>query len=77
MSEKKMIQAFALWKKTKNDGEIFLVGKLNQRINIVIFKNGFKTEDKHPDYVAYFSEVEQQERPKGDNSTIGVENGGL
>lgn len=53
----------ALWLREDKDGKKYFGGKLevgNQEIDVVVFKNGFKTEDKHPDYVVYISEKRGQ-----------------
>lgn len=53
----------ALWKKDKN-GTKFYTGVLElpgqDTINIVVFHNGYKTSDKHPDYVIYVSRPKEQ-----------------
>ena len=49
----------ALWIKTGNSGK-FMSGTLsldetdpNQTVKVLVFKNGYKEEAKHPDYVVY------------------------
>jgi uncharacterized protein (DUF736 family) len=42
----------AMWIKEKN-GKKYMTGVIEingEKINIVVFKNGYKKEDKHPDY---------------------------
>jgi len=50
----------ALWERTSKKGETYFSGvfELNdqERINIVIFKNNYKEEEKHPDYNIFRSE---------------------
>lgn len=43
----------ALWFKQKN-GKDYFTGEVNGQ-KIVVFQNGFKQSDKHPDYVIYKS----------------------
>lgn len=47
-----MIQLGGLWANRTKDGEIYFSGYLGNA-KLLIFKNKFKTEDKHPHYVAY------------------------
>jgi uncharacterized protein (DUF736 family) len=45
----------ALWLKTSAKGAKFMSGKING-VDVVIFKNTFKEEEKHPDYIVYKSQ---------------------
>ena len=55
----KNVKLGALWAKTGPQGEQYFSGVLEKadgsKVNIVVFANGFKEEDKHPDYVIYLS----------------------
>ena len=44
-----MIQLTGLWINKSESGEVYMVGYLGNT-KVLIFKNKFKTDDKHPDY---------------------------
>lgn len=44
-----MIQLTGLWINTSANGESYMVGYLGNT-KVLIFKNRYKTDDKHPDY---------------------------
>lgn len=50
-----MIQVGGLWKSITSKEEPMLSGYLGNA-RIVILPNGFKKEDKHPDYIFYIAE---------------------
>jgi len=55
----------ALWlRKAKNSGDMYMSGVCDMdgdnSIRIVVFKNGYKEETKHPDYVIYIQEEEHE-----------------
>lgn len=47
----------ALWLKSGQTGNRFMSGVINidenNSIKVLVFKNGYKEESKHPDYVIY------------------------
>jgi len=49
----------ALWLKTSQKGTKFMTGKINGQ-DVVVFKNQFKEQDKHPDYRVYKSQPRDQ-----------------
>ncbi len=56
----------ALWLRTaKNSGDKYMSGVVDidgdNSIRVVVFKNGYKEETKHPDYVIYIQEEEHEE----------------
>ena len=56
----------ALWLRTaKNSGDKYMSGIVDMdgdnSIRVVVFKNGYKEETKHPDYVIYIQEEETEE----------------
>jgi len=59
----KLAKVGALWLKTGNNGK-FMSGTItlgegeNATIRLLVFKNGYKEESKHPDYVIYTPEEE-------------------
>jgi uncharacterized protein (DUF736 family) len=57
MSEKKSIGA--LWAHVSNGGKKYLSGSIEidgKKVNIVVFDNAYKKEDKHPDFTIFLSE---------------------
>lgn len=62
MSEEKskLIQITGLWENKKADGSTYFSGYLGGA-SIVIFKNGYKTETKHPDWVMYVGESKKRQ----------------
>jgi len=49
----------ALWEKTSGRGANFLTGEVEidgKKIKLVCFKNGYKEQEKHPDWRIYLSE---------------------
>ncbi len=58
-----MIKLGALWAGNGKEGSPVLSGQINGDVRIVIFKNGYKTEDKHPDYLLYIEAAERKEKP--------------
>jgi hypothetical protein len=38
------------------NGVSYLSGEIEDLGRIIVFKNGYKEQDKHPDYVVYVSE---------------------
>ncbi len=45
----------ALWLKKSAKGTSFLSGELNG-LPVVVFKNNYKEQPKHPDYIVYRSQ---------------------
>ena len=61
MEKKKSIGAF--WLKESKSGQKFMTGKVDfngSTLELVVFKNNYKKEEKHPDYVIYKSEKREQ-----------------
>ena len=56
-----LMQVSGLWKNTSANGEMYLKGKLGPNVQILIFKNKFKTAENQPDYQIYFAPVERRE----------------
>lgn len=57
----KLRKVGALWLRTaKNSGDKYMSGVVDidgdNSIRVVVFKNGYKEETKHPDYVIYIQE---------------------
>lgn len=48
----------ALWLRTSTRGD-YMTGEING-VKVVIFTNGYKQDEKHPDYIVYKS------KPKGE-----------
>lgn len=56
-----MIKLTSLWKGKTKDGKIYFKGYLGDS-QIIIFENGFKTEEKQPDLIVYIDEKKKQEK---------------
>jgi len=63
----KLIELTALWEKKDKNGDTFYYGKLG-KMNLVIMKNRFKKDEKHPDYRVFLAEAsEDKKNKKSDN----------
>lgn len=54
--ESNLVKIGALWLKTGKGGSRFMSGMIqegDQHIRLLVFKNNYKEEAKHPDYVIY------------------------
>ena len=63
MAEKKNESIGALWSKTSKSGDQFFSGVLEidgKKHEIVVFSNGYKKEEKHPDWRIYPSKPRDQ-----------------
>ena len=52
MSEEKKKSIGALWEKLDKNGNPYFSCKYKDE-DVIIFKNGFKEQDNHPDYLIY------------------------
>lgn len=62
----------ALWLGKSARGTNYMSGVVtidDTEHRIVVFKNGFKQESKHPDYVIYASEPQETQQPAKDDKT--------
>ena len=50
-----LIELTALWERKNKNGELYFTGKLG-KMNLLIMKNKFKKEEKHPDWIVYVGE---------------------
>lgn len=59
MAEKNndMLQLGGLWQNTSKKGEKYLVGYLGN-LRLIIFRNKYKEEDKHPSHIMYVAKQE-------------------
>jgi hypothetical protein len=57
-----MMQVCGLWKNKDREGRTFLSGNLNSSVGILIFLNGYKNDDKQPDYMMKYVQREQQDK---------------
>lgn len=69
----------ALWKKKSKTGLSFLSGYINdhdgQRIDVVVFANSKKTNEKAPDYRLYVSKpLESKTKTPANSSKLQVKN---
>ena len=53
----------AFWLHDAKNGTKFMSGKIEQALpegtDLLVFKNGYKKEDRHPDYEIFIKQVEQ------------------
>lgn len=56
-----LVKIGALWKGKDKDGQPILSGSMNVETRILVLKNGFKREDKQPDYYVYLVASEKKE----------------
>lgn len=65
-----MIKIGAVWKSQDKDGNPMLTGLMGDA-RLVILKNGYKEQDKHPDYIVYIAENKRRDDDSGpDNDDI-------
>lgn len=71
MSEEKekMIQIGGLWKNKTSAGKPYLAGYLGNA-RLLVFPNGFKKEDKQPDYVLYVAPGKPREDDSFDPDSL-------
>lgn len=50
-----MLQLGGLWVNESKSGTKYMTGYLGN-LKIMVFRNNYKSEDKHPDYVMYLTE---------------------
>lgn len=60
-----MIKIGAVWAGNDKDGNPMLTGQIGDA-RLVILKNGYKEQDKHPDYIVYIAENKKRDSD-GDN----------
>lgn len=55
----------AFWLRDSKSGSKFMSGKIEQALpegaSLLVFKNSYKKEDRHPDYEIFVKQVEQTE----------------
>lgn len=66
-----MLKVCGLWRNTKHNGQAFLSGNLGG-VRVIVMKNEFKTEDKHPDWIIFVDERQSKSENAGkvDNSVL-------
>ena len=50
-----------LWINTDRNGKQYLNGRLSSEVRILVFKNEFRTEEKHPPNIMYLAPIERQD----------------
>lgn len=50
-----MLQLGGLWVNESKNGNKYMTGYLGN-LKLMVFRNNYKTDDKHPDYVMYLAE---------------------
>ena len=64
-----MIKLTKVYKRTDKNGNDFLVGKLNERLDIILFSNQMKNEDNAHEYTVFIRDQESKDqRQKGSES---------
>ena len=56
-----------LWKNKTKKGDTYLSGSIEiggEKVKIVIFKNNYKEEEKHPDYRIFESKPQKSDEPE-------------
>ncbi|MBI3987777.1 MAG: hypothetical protein HY343_12700 [Lentisphaerae bacterium] len=69
-TKNELIEITGLWSGKTASGETYFSGSLG-RARILIFKNGFKTSDKHPDYRMYITK--RKAKDEGNSATASAE----
>lgn len=67
----KMLQLGGLWINESKKGEKYMVGYLGN-LRLLVFKNQYKEEEKHPDYIMYVDEKDREEKGKSDDDMLGA-----
>jgi hypothetical protein len=52
-NKKDLIEVCRLWENDLQGGGTYMSSEFVGRVRFMLFKNGFKTEPKHPDWVLY------------------------
>lgn len=58
-----LVKLGAVWRGKSKDGKTMLTGLMGDA-RLIILPNGFKTEEKHPDYIVYVASPEKKEPVK-------------
>ena len=60
-----LTKAGAFWLRDAKNGSKFMSGKIEQALpagsELLVFKNNYKKEDRHPDYEIFVKQAEQPE----------------
>ena len=54
------IRLTGLWKAKDKKGRTYLQGSISPVVKVFVMENGYKTEDKQPDYYLYLSPHSKQ-----------------
>jgi len=57
-----MLKLSGLWRREGKDGSCY-TGSLAHGVNVLIFKNKFKQNERDPDLVLYLAPAPKQEKP--------------
>jgi hypothetical protein len=66
--KEKAVSIGALWEKNSSKGLKFFSGQIEvneEKIQIVVFKNDYKKEDKHPDWKIFISKPKDSDQQEG------------
>lgn len=56
----KLVQLTGLWKGSDKNGNVTLTGSLGGA-RLLVFKNNYKKDEKHPDYIVYLAEKQKEQ----------------
>jgi len=75
MSEKsELVEIAALWANTSKAGEKYMRGYLGNA-ELLLFRNKFKEEEKHPDFRLYVAKKEKREEKPVETTTNDIFDG--
>ena len=61
------VRLCGLWKNESKDGGTYYSGSLSPGVKLLVFKNGFKKENRDPDLIAYLVPAEKRSPGSGSN----------
>lgn len=68
-----MLQLGGLWVNETKKGEKYMVGYLGG-LRLLVFKNKYKKEDKHPNYIMYVAAQDHDKSAKEDDDMLDIDN---
>lgn len=77
MNDKEKMESIgALWEKNSPKGAKYFAGSVEidgKKIPLVVFKNGYKKEDKHPDWKIFISKPKEERNNEVNENTENTE----
>ena len=65
--DKDLVEIFALWENTSQAGDVYFTGYMGNA-DVVVFKNQYKKEPKHPDYRVFVKRKKEKKSFKPSSS---------